>query len=202
MMAMGFALNRRWKRLMTPTERRALPRGANARQSPRGRFPEGFFVPSWQPLHAAVEPCRIGDRPMIPLNPSQQQSILLGFLDLHRRMAELEAAIAQCGNSSLFSQYVGDLSATEMKVVQDHFARLRTTMLSCLQEIGIPLDVRRTSLRWTLQVAITFLNIAVAEMSPERLRGYGALDGAAAKAVIKIQQELHGLIDALKMSLK
>jgi GTP-binding protein EngB required for normal cell division len=134
---------------------------------------------------------------MISLNPSQKQSILFGFLDVHRRMAELEAAITQSGISSPFSQQVGDLSPTEVKVVQDYFTRIRTTMLSCLQEAGIPLEVRRTSLRWTLQVGMTFLHIAVAEMAPERLRGYGNLDAAEAEAVVKIQQDLYRLIDRL-----
>jgi GTP-binding protein EngB required for normal cell division len=135
--------------------------------------------------------------PMILLNPSQKQSILSGFLDVHRRMAELDAAITQSGISSPFSQHVGDLSPTEVKVVRDYFARIRTTMLSCLEEAGIPLEVRRTSLRWTLQVSMTFLHIAVAEMGPERLRGYGPLNAAAAEAVIKIQQDLYRLIDRL-----
>jgi GTP-binding protein EngB required for normal cell division len=139
---------------------------------------------------------------MTSLNPSQKQSVLFGFLDVHRRMAELEAMIAQAGISSPFSQFVGDLSPTEIKVVLDYFARVRTTMLACLQEADIPLDVRRTSTRWSLQVGTTFLHIAVAEMAPERLRGYGPLDSADAKTIIKIQQDLYRLFDRLSAYLR
>lgn len=139
---------------------------------------------------------------MISLNPSQKQSILFGVLDIHRRMVELETAITQSGIASTFSQRVPDLSPTEMKVVQDYFARIRTTMLSCLQEAGIPFEVRRTSLRWTLQVGMTFLHVAVAEMSPERLRGYGQLDPTGAQAVTKIQADLYRLIDRLDAYLR
>jgi GTP-binding protein EngB required for normal cell division len=134
---------------------------------------------------------------MIPLNPSQKRSLLFAFLDVHRRMAELEAAIEQSGISSPFSQYVADLSPTEVKVVRDYFARIRSTMLSCLQEAGIPLEVRQTSLRWALQVGMTFLHVAVAEMAPARLRGYGPLDAAGAEAVVRMQQDLYRLIDRL-----
>jgi hypothetical protein len=55
--------------------------------------------------------------------------------------------------------------------------------------------VRQTSLRWGLQCGMTFLSISVAEFSPDRLRGYGAMDAAGASAVVKIQQELDRLID-------
>jgi GTP-binding protein EngB required for normal cell division len=139
---------------------------------------------------------------MISLNASQAQSVLLSFLDLHRRMAELEANIAQSATASPFSQQLSDLSPIEVKVVQDYFARLRTIMLSSLREAGIPLDVRRTSLRWTLQVGIVCLHIAVAEMSPERLRGYGPLDAAAGEAILKIQQDLYRLLDRLNLYLR
>src|SRR5207245_2514755 len=102
---------------------------------------------------------------------------------------------AQSTIASPFAQYVTDLSPTESKVVQDYFARIRTTMLACLQETGIPLEVRRTSVRWALQVDLSFLHIAVAEMAPERLRGYGPLDAAGREAVIKMQQDLNRLMD-------
>jgi GTP-binding protein EngB required for normal cell division len=132
---------------------------------------------------------------MTSLNPSQTQSVLFSFLDVHRRMAELEAMLAQSAIASPFSQYVSDLSPTESKVIQDYFARIRSTMLACLQEAGIPLEVRRTSVRWALQVGMSFLHIAIAEMTPERLRGYGPLDPAGSEAVIKIQQDLYRLMD-------
>src|SRR5947209_3053439 len=83
----------------------------------------------------------------------------------HRRLAEMEAILAQSLVATPFSQYVNDVSPTESRVVGDYFHRLRDTMLACLEEAGIPLEVRRTSLRWALQCGITFLHIAVAEMS-------------------------------------
>jgi GTP-binding protein EngB required for normal cell division len=132
---------------------------------------------------------------MIPLNESQQRSLLFAILDIHRRMAEMESNLSQGAVSSPFSQYVNDLSPTEGKVIRDYFARIRTTMLACVHEGGIPLEVRRTSVRWALQCGMTFLNIAVADMGPERLRGYGPLAEAARPELLKVQQDLNRLID-------
>jgi hypothetical protein len=41
------------------------------------------------------------------------------------------------------------------------------------------------------------MHIAVSEMGPERLRGYGPLDPRGAQAAVKVQQDLHRLIDRL-----
>jgi GTP-binding protein EngB required for normal cell division len=132
---------------------------------------------------------------MMQLNASQRQSILFGFLDVHRRMIDLEAMVAQQDASGPFSQYTADISPTEAKVLRDYFARIRTTMLACLRENDIPVEVRRTSLRWGQQVGLTSLSIAVAEISPRNLAGYGPLGPEAEAGVLKIQQELRRLID-------
>ncbi len=128
-------------------------------------------------------------------NDSQRRSVLICLLDLHRRMAEMEATVAHSVIPSPFSEFVDDLSPTEGQVVRDYFARIRTTMLACLEEAGIALEVRRTSARWSLQVGMTFLSVALAEMSPERLRGYGPLAAAAESSIVKIRQDLQRLID-------
>jgi GTP-binding protein EngB required for normal cell division len=131
------------------------------------------------------------------MNESQKRSVLFSFLDIHRRLADMEAMLAQSLTTSPFSQYVNDLSPTERRVVQDYFNRLRSTMRGCLQEADIPLEVHRTSLRWSLQCGMIFLNIAVAEISPDRLRGYGPLDADGKVQALKIQQELTRLIDRI-----
>ena len=138
----------------------------------------------------------------VALNDSQRRAVLFGLLDLHQRMADMEAMLIQSLDSSPFSRYVNDLSPTEAKVVRDYFGRLRSRMLACLQETGIPLEVRRTSLRWGLQCGMSFLNIAVAEISPDKLRGYGSMDAAGAEAVVKIQQELDRLINRVAAYLR
>src|SRR5947208_1418972 len=95
--------------------------------------------------------------PLASLNDAQKRSVLFSFLDLHRRMVEMESLLAQGPGSSPFAQYINDLSPTEAKVVRDYFDRLRARMLACLEEAGIAVDVQRTSVRWGLQVGMTFL---------------------------------------------
>lgn len=134
---------------------------------------------------------------MNTLSPNHARILIAGFLDLHHQIEEMEALLAASANSSALSERINDISPTEAKVIQDYFARIRSTLLACLQENGVPLDIRRISLRWTLQTRGTFLHVAIAELGPEQLRGYGELSPAARDALVKIQQELDRLVDRL-----
>jgi GTP-binding protein EngB required for normal cell division len=137
-----------------------------------------------------------------PFNDSQRRSVLFVLLDIHHRMTEMEATLSQSLIHPPFSEFVNDLSPTEGQVARDYFARIRTTMIACLQEAGIPLEVRRVSARWSLQCGATFMSVALSEISPERLRGYGLLAPAGESNVIKIRQDLQRLIDRLSAYLR
>jgi GTP-binding protein EngB required for normal cell division/molybdenum-dependent DNA-binding transcriptional regulator ModE len=129
------------------------------------------------------------------LNEHQKRAILYGCLDLHRRMADMEAILAQSSIASPFSKYVNDLSPTETKVIQDYFARLRATLLTWLREADIPLDIQQTSTRWAVQCGMMFLQVTVAEMGPDRLSGYGPLTEAGRDLALRMRQDLDRLID-------
>ncbi len=161
-------------------------------------LPEGLFMPQTNRLPTAAPPS--ATRPA--LNPAQQRSVLFALLDLHRRMADLEALLAQAQTPSPFSQFVNDLSPTEAQVTRDYFTRVRSRMQAWLEEAGLPLDIRRTGLRWGLQCGATAMHIAVAEAAPERLHGYGPLDDRSAATVAHLQQDLTRLIDRFEAYLR
>ena len=129
------------------------------------------------------------------LNNFHKRSVAIGFQDIHQRLTALEEAIACCERQSPLSEYVRDMSPTETKVVQDYFSRVRGALLDCLEQYEIPLESRRISLRWALQTGLAFVGIAVDELGPEHLRGYGALDSNGRAILRKIQQEIDCHVD-------
>ena len=138
---------------------------------------------------------------MISLNESQRRAILFSFLDIHQRMAEMEALLAQ-ETRSPFSRYAHDLSPAEIELVRDRFAHMRNAMLTYLEEAGISLEFQQSGVRWALQCGMTFLSITIAEMGPEKLRGYGPVDEAGRASVLKMQEELNRHIDQIKADLR
>jgi hypothetical protein len=136
------------------------------------------------------------------MNESHKRSVLFTFLDLHRRMAEMEAQIRQAGDPSPFAAWVNDLSPSEAGVVEDYFARLRQVMQGWLAECDIPLSPRQTSLRWALQCGMLFLGVAVAEIAPHRLAGYGPLHADDPERLGRIQDDVERLIDRINAHLR
>lgn len=132
------------------------------------------------------------------LSPTHKSALLSTFLHIESRLSEMEPLLAQGKRSSPLSQHVSDLSPGEAKAVAECFARIRNVMLTCLEKHGIPLEVRRVSLRWALQTNMMSLSAAVDEVGPERLRGCGNLDEAGRQEVLSIQQELEPLVGLLR----
>jgi len=129
------------------------------------------------------------------LSPLHQRALLATCRHIESRLSEMEPLLAQGKRPSALNQYIHDLSPTETEVVEDYFARIRSTMVSCLEEHGIPVEMHRVSLRWSLQTTVEFLSVAVAEVGPNRLRGYGKLDAAGRQEIESIQQELNRLLN-------
>lgn len=132
---------------------------------------------------------------MTALNEYQRQTIQSGFRDIQHRLEEMESMLAQSLIDSPFARYVNDLSPTERKVIQDYFGRIREAMRVCLREAEIPLELRRTSLRWAMRGGLIFLDSAVSEMAAERLTGYGELSAEGRMVAERIQRELRRPID-------
>jgi GTP-binding protein EngB required for normal cell division len=129
------------------------------------------------------------------LTPLHKHVLLTGFLDVESRLKQMEALLVQGTRRYPLNEYVGDLSPTETKVVADYFARIRSTMQTCLEKHHIPIEVRPTSLRWAVQCGMTMLDVALADLGPKRLQGYGSIDEAGRQEVQSIQQELTRLTD-------
>ncbi len=139
---------------------------------------------------------------MSELSQNHRRHILHGFLSVHKQMAELEALLVQSATTSPFSQSVRDVSPTECRVIQDHFARIRAAMRAHLDDLGIPLEVRPTSVRWTFETSLMHLQTAVDDMGPKRLAGYGPLDPTGQAAVARIQDDLTRLLERVRAYLR
>ena len=131
------------------------------------------------------------------LGPLHKHAVVSAFLNIEGRLAELEPLLAPDRRPSPFDQCVNDLSPAEARTVKECFGRIRGTLLRCLERHDIPIDVQRIGLRRSLQTSIALLSVAVAELGPNRLRGFGMLDDAGSQELENIQRELRQILDSL-----
>ncbi len=135
---------------------------------------------------------------MSELTEIHRRHIRQGFVSVHMQMAELEALLVQCEAATPFVRFVQDISPTECSVVKDHFARIRSAMLAHLEDLGISLEARTSSVRWTFETSLMHLQVAVDDMGPRHLAGYGHLDPADEALVARIQDDLTRLLERVR----
>jgi hypothetical protein len=131
------------------------------------------------------------------LSDSHQRAIFFAFLDIHRRMAEVEAMMAR-HQTLPFDKYVNDLSPEEMERARDKFARLREVMQDCLRDSEISIESDTASVSWALQCCMSSIAIAISEINSARLKAYGPLDSLAEARIRQIQESLRGAQTELK----
>ena len=139
--------------------------------------------------------------PKASLTEAQKRHLLSGFLDVHRRMEELEGFMAAT-TPSPFSGRVHDLTPTEVKVVRDYFDRIRSAMLGHLRELDIPLEVRQSSLAWVVEANVMHIEITVDDLGPRSTAGYGPVDEATRAAVAAVHDDIERLLGRVRSFLR
>lgn len=127
---------------------------------------------------------------MVVFNENHKRRLLATFRHVDELLAEVLDVLDTSGQGSLFARYIGDASPIQRKVVSDYAARIRATMRAVLEAWKIDLPRPDVSAVWASRTALRCAQIAVDELAPEHMRGYGAITEDAAK-------DLNGLVSQL-----
>ena len=131
------------------------------------------------------------------LNESQQRNLIITCQHVNRLLADLEHAFVEAQSKSPFGRYVNDLAPVEQRLVQDYIARIRTQLVRVLSGQGLPPTPRQTGVRWSILTHLAYVDVAIEELKPHYMRGYGAVAPEASAALNGIVEELHGTIAQL-----
>ena len=136
------------------------------------------------------------------MNEYHQRAILNTFRHIDGQLAEIEAVLAALGADSPLSQYTLDLPPMQRKVIGDHLRRIRGEMGSILKRLEISPDGRRVSAAWSIQCRLIGISVAIAEMDPQHLRGYGDLDLQSSAEIARVCGELERMVNTLDVYLR
>jgi GTP-binding protein EngB required for normal cell division len=128
-------------------------------------------------------------------NHERRLSVTCRYID--KLLADMESVLSVSSSSLAFPQYVPDLTSAQRRVVEDYIGRIRAQLIRVLdgQNIGRPpadIPVGRS-----LHSTLTFVDIAVEELKPEYMRGYGEVPSQAALELNGIAGELQSLVRQL-----
>jgi GTP-binding protein EngB required for normal cell division len=132
------------------------------------------------------------------LNDNHRRILASSLAYFDELLVTIETMASGAAARSPFSQYVPDLSASELHVLPDYVTEIRSRMAEMAAALG--LGVARSTIPTSRAIDVTLLSadIALAEIRPEKLRGYGVPTTAGGAAVEHFTAELSRLIQQLR----
>jgi len=131
---------------------------------------------------------------MSELNDQHKRHLLLTFAHVDELLSQAVHDLDPTPTQSPFSRIVRDAVPVQQQVIMDYAARLRERMRAMLERLQIAPQERHVSAIWAARTAVTMAEVALDDLRPQRLRGYGELSAEAAAEVSGMVVELHDLL--------
>ena len=123
------------------------------------------------------------------LNDNHKRILLLTFEHIDRLLSGALQALNSAEVPSPFQRFVPDSLPIQRKVLADYLIRLRNVMGRILESQGLSAPKPQISSLWSFQTTLLSARIAMEELAPKHMRGYGDLpDDAAHELEVMITQ--------------
>ena len=133
----------------------------------------------------------------ITLNASQRQHLLVTCKHIDKMLGDVEATLNAASSKTVFPSYANDVTPMQRKTIEDYIARVRGQLLQVLAGQLLEPEKPRISAIHSIHVNLTFVDIAIAELAPHYMRGYGPVSEAGAADLNGIVAELQSAIKEL-----
>ena len=128
-------------------------------------------------------------------NHERRLSVTCRYID--KLLADMESVLSISSSRLAFPQYTPDLTSAQRRVVEDYIGRIRAQLIRVLDGQNIERPSADIPVARSLHSTLTFVDIAVEELKPEYMRGYGEVPPRAAVELNGIAGELQGLVRQL-----
>jgi GTP-binding protein EngB required for normal cell division len=131
------------------------------------------------------------------LNEFQQRHLRVSCQYIDKLLSEIESILNSSSSKAAFPRYISQVSPASRRTIEDYIARIRAQLIRILdgqhiqrEKPDIP-DIRAIS------VTLGSVDIAVEELKPKDMRGYGEVPESVALDLNGIVGELQGLVSRL-----
>jgi len=136
-----------------------------------------------------------------PLNEAQRRRLFSNARYADKLLSDIEGIVSASESKSIFPKYVADLSPAQAKLIRSYLARFRDQLARAMDGLGIVSDGPALGALHSIRVTLTFVRIAVEEMAPHYLRGYGEAPASVTPQLQGLCAELEGLLERLSAAL-
>ena len=133
----------------------------------------------------------------ITLNPSQRQRLLVTCKHIDTLLGDIEGTLNAAAAKTVFPNYVSDVTAGQRTTIEEYVARIRGHLLQVLARQSLAPEKPHITATHSIHVNLTFVEIAIAELAPRHMRGYGPLSEQGAADLNGIVAELQSVVTEL-----
>lgn len=127
------------------------------------------------------------------LNEHHRRRLLVSCQYVDRLLTSIESALAE-SSPGAFPKYVLDLTPEERAEIRNRVAGLRARLLTFLERRNIPIPLPTISARHSVITSLGYIDIAVEELKPRYLRGYGSVPALLVPELTASVEELQAAV--------
>jgi GTP-binding protein EngB required for normal cell division len=131
------------------------------------------------------------------MNENHQRHLLATFQHVDNLLSEADHILASAGSASPFQEYSQDSTPVQRKVTHDYILRVRETMRRILEDLELPPKPPVSGALWAARNHTAFAGIAVTEIEPEHMLGYGKLSDEDRQTLDRVVAELNSVLNRL-----
>jgi len=128
------------------------------------------------------------------LNEHQARRLLVTCQHIDKLLGQIEEILNTTTSKAAFPRYAADIVPAQCRTIQDYIARVRAQLIRVLNGQGIMPEKPSIPVSRAIHVMLLSIEIAVEELSPQDMRGYGAVPDSVATELNGIVGELTSLV--------
>jgi hypothetical protein len=131
------------------------------------------------------------------LNPSQRHRLLTTCKHIDTLLGNIKETLDSGGSKRIFPSYINDIAPQQHKTIEEGIVRIRERLMKVLAGQSLAPEEPRILATHSIHVALSFIEIAIAELAPRYMRGYGPVSERAAKDLQRMVAELQSEVKEL-----
>jgi hypothetical protein len=131
------------------------------------------------------------------LNESQARRLLVTCQYIDKILADVEGILNTAASKAAFPRYSPDIIPVQRRTIEDYVSRIRAQLIVVLEVQGISREEPQIPASRAVRVMLGAVDIAVEELKPKYMRGYGEVQESVATELNGIVGELAGLVSRL-----
>jgi hypothetical protein len=134
------------------------------------------------------------------LNPHHHRRLRATFQYIDNLLSEIEAILQPRDSGALFQRYSVDFAPSQRVLLQSGIAELRGHLVQAMKDYNVNVGSPSISAVQAVHSALSFIDIAVTELRPRYMLGYGAVGPEAAAQLDRTADQLEQLVHHLDAS--